>query len=466
MLTNDKNDFICLTSCNFSTKKIIFLTQTLYFMKSKLLLILLFSFGLVAFSSIDSNAQFLCGHDHHLLTNEKKHPGYLETVQKTFNDAKQKSSLSFRSDETYVIDVVVHIVYQNEEQNLHDSLIYDQIQVLNEDFSRSNADTTDTRDIFKDRVGNPGIQFNLKEIVRVPTQAIFESTLTGLPDNVKQSPDGSVAHNTSKHMNIWVCKLEPLNIFGIDLGQILGYAYPPAGLSNWPDESSAPSQDLDGVVIDYRVFGRNTPYSVESAGQTIQGYGRTTVHEVGHYLGLRHIWGDELFGDGCAVDDGLEDTPNQASSSEWSCDHTQNTCTDSTGEELPDMIENYMDYSNERCMNSFTQGQVDIMRAVLEGPRRQLIDSTNSLKRVTNIVDFSIFPNPTNQNSISVNIEGNNHNMYLNIFNHMGQLVMGTVVQSHRNQIEIDGLTSGMYLLQLVNKSTGNHLGSRKLLVR
>lgn len=434
-------------------------------MKSNTLLNLLLTLVIVSLSTFQSRGQFICGHDHHMHTMEAKHPGYINAVQKTFEKAKRNSALSFRSDDTYTIDVVVHIVYQNEEQNLHDSLIYDQIQVLNEDFSRTNADTTATREVFRDRVGSPGIQFNLVDIVRVHTNAKFEGTLFGLPDNVKDATDGSSAYDTEKYLNIWVCKLEPLTILGIPLGQILGYAYPPDGLPHWPEDVSAPSPEYEGVVIDYRVFGRNTPYTVESAGQIIQGYGRTTVHEVGHFLGLRHIWGDNLLGDGCSVDDGIEDTPNQANSSEWGCDHSQNTCTEAIGEDLPDMIENYMDYADERCMNSFTQGQIAIMRSVLEGPRKGLIEGTSSVKRVKNTVEFSVYPNPAAEKTISVNIPEYNQNMYLNIFNHLGQPVIKTNVFSQNNSIRIDALSPGMYILQLTDKSKGIHLGSKKLIV-
>ena len=107
--------------------------------------------------------------------------------------------------------------------------------------------------------------------------------------------------------------------------------------------------------------------------------GRTGTHEVGHYLGLRHIWGD---GD-CTMDDGIDDTPTAANNSQTQ-DPSNLMCTQAHGKDscpndgLPDMVENYMDYYIESCQNMFTQEQVDLMRAMLEGPRADLVESTSS----------------------------------------------------------------------------------------
>ena len=148
--------------------------------------------------------------------------------------------------------------------------------------------------------------------------------------------------------------------------------------------------ELDGVVIDYRVFGRNSPFELDlGQGTPIVTQGRTPVHEVGHYLGLRHVWGDGgglLGGDSCMEDDGVADTPNSGSQANFDCDPTRNTCIDAT-DDLPDMIENFLDYSSEACMNSFTMGQIEIMRGVLENERCMLVDACSVLS--TNALDVS-----------------------------------------------------------------------------
>lgn len=400
---------------------------------------------------------FICGDGLVKQLMEKKYPGYIESVNKTFDEAKLRGKSADRSFDIYTIDVVVHIVYQNEEQNLHDSIIFSQIATLNEDFNRINTDASNVRPIFQDRVGSADIQFRLTDIIRVQTTASFTPDLLdgGLPDHVKiTSEGGSNAIDPTARLNLWVCKIEPIVIWGIPLGQVLGYAYPPAGLSHWPEEVSAPSPDLDGVVIDYRIFGRNNPLTIDpGTGQEISGYGRTVVHEVGHYLGLRHIWGDpDIFGgDGCLVDDGVEDTPNQQRSSDWTCNHQQNTCS---GDDLPDMIENYMDYSAETCMNSFTLGQIEIMRGVLEGPRIGLIENSVSSKRKESAYAINLYPNPIIGSELHLEIiTPVSNGLSIEIYNSMGLKVISMENIMTNVIISTDPLLPGMYYLRLYEKN-------------
>ena len=111
-------------------------------------------------------------------------------------------------------------------------------------------------------------------------------------------------------------------------------------------------------------MGSNNPQN-EDDGIIDNDLGMACVHEVGHYLGLRHIWGDPITGSGCEVDDGISDTPNQNAASQFTCNFDLNSCTDNPLD-YPDMVENYMDYSSDDCMNMFTLNQSSIMRAVLE----------------------------------------------------------------------------------------------------
>jgi hypothetical protein len=398
---------------------------------------------------------------------ENKYPDYMEVVNKTFEQAKEKhlSRLSRDRQEVYTIDVVVHIVYQNEGQNLDDSIVINQIMTLNEDFRRRNADTALTREIFKETVGDPGIEFRLLDIRRVETEARFRPTLTGLPDNVKVTAQGgSDAEDPSTVLNIWVCRLEPITIFGIPLGQVLGYAYPPADLANWPAGSSAPSLELEGVVVDFRVFGRNNPLTIDpGTGNEVSGYGRTMTHEVGHYLGLRHIWGDVLFGDGCSEDDGVEDTPNQASASNWSCDYTINSCPD---EDLPDMIENYMDYADETCMNSFTLGQIGIMRAVLEGPRKGLIENnTTALRQNLQRLALTLYPNPVQGGEFFLQSSaGSLEPLRVELYSAEGRLLKVYPSTRLGEPLAIWDLPAGLHLVHIRDVKNGGLLAVHKLI--
>ncbi|MEM7102300.1 MAG: T9SS type A sorting domain-containing protein [Bacteroidota bacterium] len=410
-----------------------------------------------------------CGHDLLMQVTETQHPGFIDKVEQVFNTVKNKPHDPTKDGVVYTIPLVVHIVWNTNspEENLADSVVLSQVATMNEDFRRMNEDTVNTRSIFHDVVGDAEIEFDLQQIVRVQTNATFTADLLGLPENVKQSANGgSDAWDTENYLNIWVCKID--GILGV-----LGYAYPPANLPNWPDGVSAPSPELDGVVVDFRTFGRNNPNPLEITdlfGNTtvIDTYGRTVVHEVGHYLGIRHIWGDGGFiiGDSCDEDDGVEDTPNAGSQSAFNCDETQNTCTDLV-DDLPDMIENYMDYSAETCMNSFTNGQIDIMRAVLEGPRNGLIDGlpTSILTPDPLAIDLKVYPNPADQHLYLSWHEATADQLNFQLVNLLGQPVTAPFVTNSNagsERLNVSSLPAGIYVL---NVSDGEKVISQKVVV-
>ena len=183
-------------------------------------------------------------------------------------------------------------------------------------------------------------------------------------DNVKFSNlGGNNAWNTRRYLNIWVCNL------GDDL---LGYAQFPFEFQTKPN--------TDGVVIHYKHFGR------DGSAESPYDKGRTATHEVGHWLDLRHIWGDD--GGSCSGTDNIADTPNQGGYNEGcpsfpKTDHCTNT---SPGV----MFMNYMDYTYDACMNLFTKGQVERMRSLFDtqtGIRREMQIYANEL---TNPLSFSI----------------------------------------------------------------------------
>ena len=258
-------------------------------------------------------------------------------------DAKKKGQLAngLSASTTVTIPVVVHVVYNNSTENISTAQINSQIDVLNEDFSATNGDIGSVPSLFSSRVGDANIQFALATtdpngnptsgITRTSTTRTSFST-TG--NQVKfNSSGGKDAWPTDDYLNIWVCDIS---------GGILGYA-------QFPNSGSAAT---DGVVTDFAYFGTigtaTAPFNL----------GRTTTHEVGHWLNLRHIWGDT----GCGGDDFVSDTP-LAGNPNYGCpSFGANSC--SGGD--PDMWMNYMDYVDDRCMYMFSQGQVDRMRATFE----------------------------------------------------------------------------------------------------
>jgi hypothetical protein len=238
------------------------------------------------------------------------------------------------------IPVVVHVVYDTDEANLSEEQVHSQITVLNEDFRARNADVAKVPDPFKDLVADARIEFELADITRTKTS---RASFHHVDDDVKSSQTGGIdPWDTQAYLNLWVCTLA---------GGILGYAQFPGG----PPET-------DGVVILHRAFG------TEGTATAPFHKGRTTTHEIGHFLNLSHIWGESRFAT-CADDDYVSDTPVQLDKNfgkpvfpHFSCD----------GPPHGDMFMNYMDYVDDEAMFMFTKEQALRMAAALADPRKDL----------------------------------------------------------------------------------------------
>jgi hypothetical protein len=403
----------------------------------------------------------ICGNEvfSHML--RQHHPALDAAIRSTFEATQAASGSVSERGNAPTINVVVHIVWKNPEENLADSIILDQIAVLNRDFNRENADTSDLRDVFVPAAGNPQIRFNLAHVERVQTDKLFEISLFGnnLLEEVKHSDQGgSDAWNTENYLNIWICKIQPLSFGGITAGQILGFAFPPAGLANWPAGSNAPAPDEDGVVLDFRVIGSNNPNTIEIPGSTdfLTVKGRTAVHEVGHYLGLRHIWGDGgILGlpNDCQQSDGIDDTPYANAQSAFDCDKTRNTCpTVETfyTEDVPDLVENYMDYSRENCQNMFTKGQAAHMNSTLNGPRSGLLATPSSVKNLSENMAWNIAPNPAGARvTVTVETFRPNEIFELRLIDATGHTLMQRQITARQTAIDTGHLDNGIYFLQL-----------------
>ncbi len=232
------------------------------------------------------------------------------------------------------IPVVVNVLYKTSAQNISDAQINSQITVLNNDYQALNADYNSVPALFQPvRAGNIGVRFVLDKVVRKSTSKSSWTT----NDAMKKAANGIVPTSPTTKLNMWVCNLS---------GGILGYAQFPGGNSA-----------TDGVVIDDNAFG--------STGTVIAPYhkGRTATHEVGHWMNLRHIWGDSNCGN-----DLVGDTP-QANTANYGCPSYphKSTCSGKPTE----MTMNYMDYTDDACMYMFSGGQKTRMQAVFAagGPR-------------------------------------------------------------------------------------------------
>ncbi len=274
------------------------------------------------------------------------------------------------------IPVVVHVLYHTDAENISDAQIQSQIDVLNTDYARLNEDTFLTPVPWKAIAANVGVQFCLAAITpdSVPTNGIerkfTDNTSWANYDDMKfASSDGLNVWNRDYYMNIWVGNLG---------GNFLGVT-----------SSLAIQPQYDGMCISYKAFGR-----VGNHLDHRYNLGRTVTHEAGHWLGLTHTWGDD-FG-ACTGTDGINDTPNQADNT-FGCPLFP--VTDVCSPNYPGiMFMDYMDYTDDACMNLFTNDQVLRMHYVLDNNRISIRDNVTSCNgAITVSLPLKLYPNPVDQ---------------------------------------------------------------------
>jgi hypothetical protein len=244
---------------------------------------------------------------------------------------------------TYNIPVVVHVLWNTAVQNISDAQIQSQIDALNADYQALNADKANTPSVFASLIANPDVQFCLAQqnpsgvattgIVRKQTtKTVFDAAT----DDAKYTANqGDNIWDRNKYLNLWVV---PSLKSGSTTG-ILGYAQFPGGAAA-----------TDGVVIGHQYFGTTgtaaSPFNK----------GRTATHEVGHWLNLNHIWGDD--GTACTGTDNVADTPNQGGENYGCPTFPVISCSNGPNGAL---FMNYMDYTDDACMFMFTTGQKNRM---------------------------------------------------------------------------------------------------------
>jgi len=293
---------------------------------------------------------------------------------------RNMQSVSSQTGGIITIPVVVHVIHNGQAvgtaPNITDAQVQSQITVMNNDFRRL--------------AGTPGFNTNA---VGVDTQiqfALAQQDPNGNPTNgidrvnlCQPSWSTAAINSTVKPTTIWDPTLY-LNMWSVNFtdATLLGYAQFPDASGLQGLNASGGAANTDGVVANYSTFGSinyndgtfllNAPYNE----------GRTMTHEVGHWIGLRHIWGDG----NCSVDDFCADTPN-AGAPNFGCPTGTNSCT---GLANPgnDMIENYMDYTDDSCMNIYTQNQKDRMVVIMNNAPRRV-----TLKTSTKDLPMTLFAN-------------------------------------------------------------------------
>jgi predicted Zn-dependent protease len=341
------------------------------------------------------------------------------------------------ANEVILIPVVVHVLYNNSEENISDQQVISQITSLNNDYRRLNADTVNTPDVFRSIAADIRIQFCLAKVDpqgRSTSGIIhkFTNQTQFLADDQMKfsSKGGDDAWDATRYLNIWVCNL---------FGRTLGYAVLPGS-----------PLAKDGVVLKYACFG-TTPNVVSPYNK-----GRTATHEIGHWLGLKHLWGDAMCGD-----DGIADTPPQETSNSYcpvfphlsSCSNSPNG----------DMFMNYMDFTDDGCMNLFTKGQKAEMRGLfaLGNLRNSFLnstacDSSNTeagplpTDPKTSELKITIYPNPfSNIINIASDNKSNITGKILRLYDVTGKLFKTQTIQSQNTVLNVSNLPAGMYILKI-----------------
>jgi hypothetical protein len=382
---------------------------------------------------VHTNAQRVCSGIKYANTN---------TLKEIRNQSNAVSRDTLR-DEVISIPVVFHVLYNNAIQNISDAQILSQLQILNDDFRRANADAVNTPAVFQRFAADTKIKFCIAKSDELgrPTNGIIRKsthrTVFSIDDAMKfNATGGDNAWDCTRYLNIWVCNLGASN---------LGYATQPGD-----------PIDVDGVVIQYNALGK--------IGNLQPNFnkGRTATHEVAHWLGLKHLWGDNDCGD-----DHIFDTPQQSTYNNGcpNFPHMSSCSPNGNG----DMFMNFMDYSNDACMNLFTNGQRNAMRSLfaLNGPRNSFLNSTacdsitsSGASLPTEITpseptfisksSVRIFPNPVQQDLNIIALNGYElKGKRVMIFTVTGIKVISTTLFSDQSKINLSNLSSGVYFLKI-----------------
>jgi hypothetical protein len=389
-------------------------------------------------SALSLTAQRDCSSYHYQQQELSINPSLREEMNKIENFVQQRLAAKSAGiagrpqggEAIITIPVVVHILHNKPEENISDERVFSQIKVLNESFRRLNKDTANTPAAFKSLAADCNIEFQLaiSDPQRRSTTGIIRKytpiTLWNADDKMKISAEtGDDPWDPKSYLNIWVC----------NMGRVAGY-------SSFPGGPAA----KDGIVIAYNVFGVNKKSGYEM--------GKTAVHEAGHWMGLRHIWGDSYCGD-----DLIDDTPKQSTFTSGCPSGVRLSCG---GGASGDMYMNYMDITLDACTNLFTIGQKERMRASFEtgGGRKSILSSYGLLPPLISEAPLPeqpprwyhphLYPNPAyGQMLLDIAYDIRWIGKAMTITNTNGQVLKQFTISSKTHTIDVSDLKPGVYFL-------------------
>ena len=322
-----------------------------------------------------TSGQQRCGTMDQGMQEEKKFESWMESKR-----LQNQFRISGVAEEVYTIPVVFHIIHNGEPigvgENISEERIMEQFAILNQDFRKMNPRSSSVPALFYPIEADIGVEFILAK------QDPNGFATNGIVRKQGSRSNYSNSLNTLKGESYWPAE-DYINVWVAETGETIGFASFPITSLDGISESET-NRLLDGLIVDDDFVGINM-----TTDGSFQSHGQTLTHEMGHFLGLRHIWGDSLCGN-----DYCDDTP-QAED-----DHGINgyipvsspcsfpgpdTCDE---DEIPDMFMNFMDYTNDECMNMFTDDQKSRMRIVLENsPRRLSLRTSHALNEPIGVLD-------------------------------------------------------------------------------
>jgi len=379
---------------------------------------------------------------------------YQEKLNQEIEKRKRQEASARTENEVFVIPVIVHVIHNGEPigigTNISAAQIQTQIEVLNEDFSNTNPYQSRTLPQFRNLADDTGIRFTLASYDMngnlLPERGIRRlRTPNGkrvwTPDEFDREVKPMTIWDPTKYLNIWT-------VDSLRIGNEVGIGY-----SSLPDltglEGLPPTGDLnitDGVVIRHNRFGSagkiNVP-QLDRAGTYT--YGRTTTHEIGHFLGLLHPFeavNCTFDGDYCP-DTPLTSSPVSARLVGGQCDLNQIRCSGIA------MVQNFMDYGRDTCMTLFTKDQIRRMRTVLQTSPRRIALTQSVTAFIDQVLSSQIiaYPNPSSS-QIRISAPDIRLKTY-QIYNTQGQQIISNKFDEFSNAIEVSQLPKGMYLLQI-----------------